>query len=63
MVACGSSFNTAWRISSADSTRVTSAAPGGVSAVGPLTSSTRAPRRNAASANAYPMRPLERLVR
>ena len=37
--------------------------PGGVRAVGPLTSSTRAPRRNAASASAYPMRPLERLVR
>ena len=28
-----------------------------------LTSNTRAPRRNAASASAYPMRPLERLVR
>ena len=29
----------------------------------PLTRSTRAPRRNAASVKAYPMRPLERLVR
>jgi hypothetical protein len=52
MVACGNSFKTACRISSADSTRVKSAASGGVNAVGPLTSNTRAPRRSAASANA-----------
>ena len=32
-------------------------------AVGPLTSRTRAPRRSADSARAYPMRPLERFVR
>ena len=63
MVASGSSFSTTWRICSADSTLVISAPPTGVRAVGPLTSSTRAPRRNAASASAYPMRPLERLVR
>jgi hypothetical protein len=55
-------LSTASRICSADSTRVSSAAPGGVNAVGPLTRSTRAPRRSAASATAYPMRPLERLV-
>src|SRR5580692_1683424 len=63
MVACGRSFRTTCRISSADSTRVSSAAPGGVNAVGPLTSNTRAPRRSAASANAYPILPLDRLDR
>ena len=39
------------------------AANGGFNAVGPLTKRTRAPRRNAASARAYPMRPLDRLLR
>jgi len=46
----GKNFKTAASISSAVSTRVVSAASGAAIAVGPLTSSTRAPRRSAASA-------------
>src|SRR5215831_15300352 len=63
MLACGSRLMTASRICSVDSTRVTSAAPGGVRFVGPLISRTRAPRRRAASARAYPIRPLEAALR
>ena len=62
-VLAGRSLKTAARISSAVSTGVSSAAPGGVIEVEPLTSSTPAPRRSAASASAYPMRPLDRFVR
>src|SRR5512145_1783992 len=49
-------------MSAADSTRAKSASPvGGNNALGPETRCTRAPRRAAAAASAYPMRPLERL--
>ena len=53
---------TAEQSSSVEFTRMSVAPIGGVREVGPLIRTTSAPRANAASASAYPMRPLERLV-
>ena len=61
-VVCGNAARTAWRISSVVRTRSTRTPLGTGMAVGPLTKITSAPRRRAASATAYPIRPEDRLV-
>jgi hypothetical protein len=58
--AAGSAAATASRICSAVSTRTSSTPTGAGSAEGPEISVTSAPRRQAAAASAYPIRPEER---